>query len=135
MFQEAENLLEETIEGRLYGSLNGWERSAHAIVNAFSGNVTGDGLTIYMDPSKLPVTSGSVKDGIAYFGNYGTLFGGDYSSELVHGLDTGGIGASRYRRYPLPATGYFSVHYFKAMEAKMLEVLAKHLSGLGWNVS
>lgn len=134
MLAKAEELLTRSIEGRLYGSLMGWERSVRGIVGAFTGNVDGNGFELYMDASKMPMIPGTYAYNEVILGIYGGMSGQDFRQPLLEGLDVGGISPSPYNKRGLPATGYFK-SFIAEVEEPLVKVLRDHLASLGWNVS
>ena len=67
-------------------------------------------------------------------GAYTGVRGQDFRSQMLEGINEGGIAPSVINKRGYSATGYFN-HAFREMEDEMPRLLAKLLSSKGWDVS
>lgn len=126
----AQELLENSIQSRLYGSISG-HYATGTIASAHELEINGMSFELYMEPSKVAMFGPGPGQ---IFGYNQSLDGGDYREQLVHGFDEGGIPASPYRNYALPETAYFTAAR-KEIETKAVQKLASILRGMGYRVS
>lgn len=126
----AQELLENSIQSRLYGSISG-HYATGTIAGAHELEINGMSFELYMEPSKVSMFGPGPGE---IFGYNQSIGGGDYREQLVHGFDEGGIPASRYRNYALPETAYFTSAR-KEIENKAVQKLASILRGMGYRVS
>lgn len=126
----SQELLENSIQTNLYGSISG-HYATGTIAGAHELNINGMNFELYMDPGKVS----SFGPGPGQILGYNqTIRGANYSEELLHGFDEGGIPASPYRNYDLPATAYFTKAK-EEIESKAVRKLASILRGMGYQVS
>ena len=126
----SQELLENSIQNNLYGSISG-HYATGTISGAHELNINGMNFELYMDPGKV-VTLGPGPGQILGYNQ--TVTGVNYSEELLHGFDEGGIPASPYRNHALPATAYFTKAREK-IEREAVRKLASILRGMGYRVS
>ena len=126
----SQELLENSIQSNLYGSISG-HYATGTIGGAHELSINGMSFELYMDPGKLASFGPGPGQILGYNQSVG---GGDYREQLVHGFDEGGIPASPYRDYALPATGYFTKAR-EEIESKAVTKLASILRGMGYRVA
>ena len=126
----SQELLENSIQSNLYGSISG-HYATGTIGGAHELNINGMSFELYMDPGKVASFGPGPGQILGYNQSVG---GGDYREQLLHGFDEGGIPASIYRNYDLPATAYFTKAREK-IEKEAVRKLASILRGMGYQVS
>lgn len=133
--KEAERILKRNIQSRYYksGNFMGGSKyyySTGSVAHAFQSKVSGDSLIIFMDESKIHAHGPT---GIM-LGAYVGVRGQDFRSQMLEGINEGGIAPSVINKKGYSATGYFN-YAFQEMEDEIPKLLANLLRGKGWDVS
>lgn len=133
--KEAEKILKRNIQEKYYKSGNFYGGSLYyhntgSVAHAFQAKISEDNLIIFMDESKIHSHGPT---GIT-LGAYGGVRFQDFRSQMLEGINEGGIAPSIINKRGYSATGYFN-HAFKEMEDEIPRLLAKLLSSKGWDVS
>lgn len=142
--KEAEKILKRNIQERYYKSGNFIGGSLHyhntgSVAHAFQAKISGDSLIIFMDESRIHAhgPSGIMLGAYVGFARKGVRDGMrqvDFRSQMLEGINEGGIAPSVINKKGYSATGYFN-YAFQEMEDEIPKLLANLLRGKGWDVS
>lgn len=127
----AEQILREILQG-LYPAGNATQYYVTTGEIADAVEVTGGGeqITISMNPSRLSLAP----LGNGMLGAHMGVEGEDFRQSLLEGLNEGGISGSSVNPKGHPASNYMETAY-NQYEAQFLQILARALSGAGFDVS
>src|SRR5574344_1069838 len=131
--KEAERILKRNIQEKYYKSGNFYGGSLYyhntgSVAHAFQAKVSGDSLIIFMDESKIHAhgPTGLMLGAYVGFGRKGVRNGVkqvDFRTQMLEGINEGGIKPSIINKRGYQATGYFNAA-FEEMEDEIPRLLA-----------